>query len=244
MFNKAFSKLKMDLGWDLPGPCQPIKFEGLTPVYSSRQVEEFGDPDEWGICVYQVVEVREDVEYVSSWKDQIMRAVRPIHRYCRVKRFETTLYQLLGLRGNVPDELIYEIKILGYDERPDSIWESIRDCLKEIKEVEVLKKFPVTYQTRIYYNRIPTIMRKLGHCNLKIDFGDLNSFLLAVVDEFRRVSWKFDKLSCEYKYFPNMRFICLKMLQHFGAGINYFIPIIRTRRKYKPLDELWEKLIK
>ncbi len=110
--------------------------------------------------------------------------------------------------------------------------------------MDVQKKYDIVrYKTKIFYNRIPCIIRELGHYDLKIDFKDKAAFLVMIIEEFKRMSWEFDQLSCDYKYFPNMRFICLKMLQHFGAGINFFIPIIRTKRKYKPLDDLWTRLI-
>ncbi len=229
---------------DLPGPCQPIRMDGLVPVYSTRQVELFGNPDKWGVCCFQVIETRDDVVYMSDYKSQITRVVKPIHRYSRVKRFETTLYQLLAVRGNVPLELILEIRLCGYDHHPEYIWESIRSCLKELKTVDVQKKHDIIrYKTKIFYNRIPCIIRELGHYELKIDFKDKAAFLVMIIEEFKRMSWAFDQLSCDYTYFPNMRFICLKMLQYYGAGINFFIPIIRTKRKYKPLDDLWTKLI-
>ncbi len=109
------------------------------------------------------------------------------------------------------------------------------------KEV-IIEERRVQFKTKIFYNRIPCIMHRLGHKMLKIEFGDSNAFLRQVVEEFREISWKFDQLGSG-KYFPNIRFVVFKMLKRHGASINFFAPIIRTRRKYKPLDDLFNKLV-
>ena len=105
-----------------------------------------------------------------------MGSVRPIHRYIRQKRFEYTLYQLLGYRGYVPRELVDLLEETGYDKRPRYIWESIRAFIKKHKFGNV------------YYNRIPTIIQMLN-LNLQINIQDNSRFITDIIDEFKVISY-------------------------------------------------------
>ena len=85
-----------------PGPVQPIRFDDdQVPVYTSQQIDLFGLPDHWGIVVYRVIELREDAApFVMDFKmERDRNRLRPIHRYSRVERFESILYQLIACRG-------------------------------------------------------------------------------------------------------------------------------------------------
>ena len=164
-----------------PGPVNPIRVENYIPVYSSDQIEAYGEPEGWGVVSYLVVQTRESAQpMVTDYNMEQERrgSLRPVHRYNRVERFESTLYQLIACRGKVPRDVIDMIKKIGYDDHPDRIWDSIRDILK--------KK-----NMRLYYNRIPTILQILGYAR-KIDFNDLNSFVIDVVSEFKKINYKFD----------------------------------------------------
>jgi hypothetical protein len=159
-----------------------------------------------------------------------MGSTRPIHRYIRQKRFEYTLYQLLGYRGFVPRELVDLLEETGYDPRPRYIWESIRTFIKKFKF------------GNIYYNRIPTIIQMLD-LNLRINIQDNSRFITDIIDEFKIANYKFEQLPIKPKYFPNMRYIALKFLEKNGADFQFYIPLIRTKRKLQPLEEIWEKII-
>lgn len=223
----------MEYEWILPGPCQPVKFEDNMPVYTIDQIEIFGEPCNWGVCAYLVTSSRDNQwTYASDWKFEQDRlgSLRPIHRYVRQKRFEYTLYQLLGFRGTVPLELISDLRKYGYDPRPTHVWESIRGFIKQSE------------YGNVYYNRIPSIMHMIGlrmRINVNNDDGD---FIEEIVDEFRLVNARFDRLKNKPKYFPNMRFIALKFLHSFGARFDFHIPLIRTKRKLKPLESIWDTI--
>jgi hypothetical protein len=42
----------------------------------------------------------------------------------------------------------------------------------------------------------------------------------------------------ERKYFPNLRFVALKLIEKYGGKFNLKIPFIRTRRKFKILEKI------
>ena len=95
---------------------------------------------------------------------------------------------------------------------------------------------------RLYYNRIPTILQILGYAR-KIDFNDLNCFVIGVVDEFKKINYKFDlvKIGLEDRtYFPSLRFVAFKLLQKHGAEFQYRIPFVRTPKKLELLEKLWD----
>lgn len=211
----------------------PIKFEDNMPVYTLDQVHLYGEPYLWGVEAYLVISTFENEKPpTQDWKFEQERrgSTRPIHRYVRQKRFEYTLYQLLGYRGDVPTMLVDLLVESDIDRRPRFIWESIRAFIK------------TNNFGNIYYNRIPTIIQMMG-LNLKINIQDNSRFITDIIDEFKVANHKFEKLAIKPKYFPNMRYIALKFLEKNGADFQFYIPLIRTKRKLKPLEDIWNKII-
>ena len=211
----------------------PVKFEDGMPVYTLDQINMYGEPWLWGVDAYLVTSTFENERPpTQDWKFEQSRlgSTRPIHRYVRQKRFEYTLYQLLGYRGNVPRSLVDLLESHGYNKDPKHIWESIRNFIKKHKFGNV------------YYNRIPTIIQMLG-VNLRIDIADNSRFITDIIDEFKIANYKFDNLDIKPKYFPNLRYIALKFLEKNGADLQFHIPLIRTKRKLAPLEEIWHKIV-
>ena len=63
-----------------------------------------------------------------------------------------------------------------------------------------------------------------------------------VLDDFKRISYNFDNYEwSERKYFPCMRFVSLKYIGILG-DIEYKIPLVRTARKIKVLEDVWNKI--
>lgn len=194
----------------------------------------YGFPEYYGVSCYTVIQEHEDVSplVMDYHMEQERRgALRPIHHYDRIERFTSTLYQLIGCRGSVPDSIMETVQESEYNSDPEHIWDSIRD---------ILKKIP---QGRKYYNRIPTILSKLGY-ELKIDFQDQDYVIKDICLEFRRINAKYELIkSClTRKYFPSMRFIAFKLLEKHGAEFQYKIPFVRTPRKQVLLEEIWTEL--
>lgn len=148
---------------------------------------------------------------------------RPIHRYNRLERFKNTLDQLLGWRGKINDE------IMDLMDGVDGSWESIRRVLKQHKIPKL-------------YNQIPLILRKLGFGNC-IEFKDSHNSYIAILKEFNEIHYKFNlKNSTKRKYFPNLRFVALKLIEKYGGEFKIKIPFIRTRRKLGHLEKIIKEL--
>lgn len=208
---------------------EPFRIDpGGVHVYTSTQIDLYGLPYLWGINDYYVITTKESLSPLATdWKFEQSRwgSLRPIHRYNRVKRFEYILFQLIGERGAVDQKIILDIQYAGYNKDPRYVWESIRMLLK-------------AKGLRQYYNRIPTIIQRLG-LPYRINVQDPR----AIVEDFKALHYAFDHTSLERKYFPNLRFICFKMLERHGAEFGFHVPLIRTPRKLQPLQDLWFHLL-
>lgn len=162
---------------------------------------------------------RERSELTQIGEQERRGALRPIHRYSRVERFISVVYQLLGERGDVPETVLEVVRHWGFDEERDLIWNSIRFILKQ-------------YNWARYYNRIPSIINLLGLRRKKIDFWRVQN----VIEKFKEMSFRFDTMKSELperSYFPNLRYVALRLLEENGVRFSFEIPKIRTKRKLK-----------
>ena len=211
-------------------PVPPIREDYGVPVFSASQLETYGEPDHYGIWQYTVIVSSDSLSPMVvdfQFENDHRGSLRPIHRYCRLKRFESILFQLLGQRGDVPEWLIFDIDEQCYlVNDPWYVWESVRCYLKDNK----LKR---------YYNRIPAIIRRLGF-KPEIQIGD-SFFIENVITDFKKMSAQFDRHEPDRKYFPNLRFVALKLLELNGAVFNYYIPFIRTPRIKLQLEQFISK---
>ena len=66
----------------------------------------YGPPQNWGVLFCLVVELEEDARPMVMDFGMKRDRLRPVHHYSRVERFTGVLYQLLGLRGVVPKEVL------------------------------------------------------------------------------------------------------------------------------------------
>ena len=141
---------------------------------------------------------------------------RPIHRYNRVERFKNTLDQLLGCRGFVSDDIMKMMQ--GVNGK----WNDVRAILKSNRVTKM-------------YNQIPLILRKLGFGNC-IEFENFNQAYKSILLDFKGINHRFDlKRNGIKKYFPNLRFVALMLVEKWGGKFRIEIPFIRTKRKLGPL---------
>jgi len=200
-----------------------------VPVFSNIQISDYGMPELWGYNVYRVSESLE-ADFVTDYKMEQSLYFKKIHRYSRVARFKVCLFNILGDRGIIPQHVKTMVKLYL---KPDSMdkWNDTRKILKHFKQQK-------------HYDQIPSILRCLsyGRC-----FPSLTCLQFeGLICDFQHLSEKFDRTKTDYKrrYFPNIRFIVLKLLEMHGIRPNYPIPLVRTSRKMKSLQELWDLLIK
>ena len=208
---------------------KPIKIDpDGVPVFSNIQINDYGLPEYWGFEVYRVSESLE-ADFVTDYKMEQTLFLKKIHRYSRVARFKVCLFNLLGERGIIPPMVQMMIKCYLKPDSKDK-WNDTRRLLKHFKQQK-------------YYDQIPSILKCLsyGRCFPSLtclQFEDL-------ITDFQRLSEKFDRQKKQYKrrYFPNIRFVVLKLLESHGITPIYPIPLVRTSRKMKSLQELWDLLI-
>jgi hypothetical protein len=155
----------------------------------------------------------------------------------------------LRCSGDVPDEVVG--LCAGLEFCADTIWDDIRKILKNNPVINICtwdaKHCMIVNTTvigRKYYNRIPLIVWKLGfgkgiiwdstkYKDIVQDFKDMN-FVFCTTG--KRTKWN-------RRYFPNLRFIALKLMEKHGAVFSFKIPFIRTKRKKKVLGDLWDDLL-
>ena len=205
---------------------KPIRIDddGI-PLFTNLQIDDYGFPEYWGFEKYRVIESREG-NFVSDHTLEHERDFRKIHRYCRMSRFKTCLLHLLGERGKIPAHVTTMVKAYL---KPDSTdkWNDTRRILK-------------AYKQRRYYDMIPLILKNLNYGRLfkAVTPEQYNNIMI----DFMFLSTKFEETKTTRRYFPNIRFIVLKLLEEHGVEQNYPIPLARTTRKLKSLNELWVNL--
>ncbi len=167
--------------------------------------------------------------FALEYADEVKAKQQRIHRYSRVARFKFTLYQLLGMSGDVDNSII--LIVMG-DPRlqtsPPKIWNSVRSILK-------------SHKLRKYYNRIPYIIRRVA--GLKIT-GITGRKLTAIMAQFLKISWQFDngkRKDWNLSYFLNMRFVAVCLMKRFDIIYPYAVPSARTARKRRYLTLLFDE---
>ena len=208
---------------------QPFKIDSDgVPCFTTNDIDDYGFPELYGYETYRVIDSR-DKPMVTDFKMEHQYDLRPIHRYDRIARFKSTLFNIIGERGTVPDHIITMVsQYIGTTADP---WNDCRRILKH-------------YKQRIYYNRIPYIINRL---KLGSGYKVIGSTVIdEMINKFKSISDKFERTKLELKrrYFPNIRFIVLKLLEHFNIATDYLVPLVRTARKNKSLNLLWNELIK
>lgn len=197
-----------------------------TPCFRVCDCDDYGMPELYGFHVYRVIDTRE-LNLVADYKIEQSYDFRQIHRYCRFSRFKSTLLKLIGDKNSVPEHIIQAVRIY-YNKQSRDPWNEVRKILKH-------------YKWRKYYDFIPSILSSLQIGKpLKITQHQFDSIL----NEYRQIAEKFDREKQEMnrKYFPNIRFIVLKLLEKNNLVHSYQVPVARTRRKQKALLSLWETI--
>jgi len=215
-------------------PNRPHHFDSQgVAVFTSEQIH-WADPKTFGFKEdYYVVEEEETSHpWALNYSDEILLPrKRPVHRYSRFERFKSILGQLMGCSGNVPKEVLQAFQGLGLERLPkDQLWDTVRANLK-------------AHRWRMYYNRIPAILSGLG----------LNEFKFANDCKFRDILHDFELMDNIFKhlkkhlgrtYFPNLRFVAIKLMQRHGLEPCIPIPLARTQRKLQALEDVYETIWK
>ncbi len=211
-------------------PYEPIRIQYGIPEYRLEDIELFGLPDHWGVLNYLVIDCKEiSCPLSMEWKDEmhLLQDGVFIHRYDRCQRFKCTLYQLIGgSRVEIPSHVFRITK--EYNPDPNKVWNSVREILKE-------------YGYKKFYNRIPCILKGLAYPE-KIVYN--MEMIRKILLDFQKIHSYFDDIKKELKmdYFPNLRFVVLKLMERHGVVFQYYIPFIRVKKIQLKLDLIWMKL--
>lgn len=203
-----------------------------TEVYTSDYIDLYGLPNS---ARYYVIETPEYTHPLQNdWL--YIPETKPIHRYCRLLRFKTTLYQLLGSTGfktersnELVDRVLEELPCSIHYTPPCMLWEEIRKVLKKLK-------------LHIFYNRIPVIANTLKLIqHPKVPHKVINE----IISDFQKLSTAFDQIkhTLGRAYFPSMRFMALRLCQEHNVKLNISIPFCRTMPRYTALHEVYDKLL-
>ena len=207
----------------------PIRIEpNGTFVFTTDQVDDYGDPSLYGYTDFIVIQSR-NLNTSLDYNFSISRDWRRIHRYNRQARFRFTLLNILGERTNIPDQVLSLVKTF-LKPNSKSLWNDTRKILKH-------------YNQQKYYNQISAILTQIGFKRLfpQITASKIND----LENDFKALVQRFNNIKKNHKriYFPNIRFIVLKLLELHSIFPQYEIPFIRTKRKKKVLLDLWNKML-
>ncbi len=206
------------------GPVPIAYTPANVPVFSSVDIDIWGPPQDWGFTSFEVVEARETASpLVTDYKmeREFVGMMRPKHRYSRRERFVVTAMHLLGNRS-VPQKVMTLMTDIDFS---GNVWEEVRMRMK-------------ANGYRKYYNSIPFVLRQLGVKGVP-QVG--NELFRKIVADFMRLSDLFDRSLTRLgrKYFPNIRFVALKLFEVHGVVFGFDIPKVRTVRKKDSLEDMW-----
>lgn len=217
----AYCDLLLELGYTIPKkiptPSSPVSPSPKEPIFWN-----------WGPHVLRN-NLDSEKPFAVNWADEILLTKKRIHRYSRVYRFRTILKQLVGLDGpTIPDsilELIFS-KIKNIKSRK-YIWNAIRKVLKK-------------NNLRKYYIQIAEIIWRLGGPRWLVP----EKCFSAILEKFHELHVKFnrEKFDLKRKYFPPLIYTALYLLQKYSVKFPYKIPMARTVRKRKSLENLFHCL--
>ena len=205
-------------------PSLPVSWssEGI-PQFSTRQLS-WAAPEDFGWQEYEVVE-RTPPFGISYAEEVSLPKRRPPHKYNRIERFRNILNNLMLGSGYIPQEILELVP----QQLAGDMWEELRCILKQ-------------KNLRRYYNRIPGILCSSGH--LKYEMVRKPQLYDNVMSDFCELHHLFDKrkASLNRVYFPNLRYICLRLLERHDVSLPLSIPRARTSKKLASLDETFDAM--
>lgn len=204
----------------------PHHMDGEIAVFTTEQIDLYGDPEYFGYSKFYVVNNTESpmvMDYAMENGDG-RNKFRPIHRYNRLERFTSIICTLLGGKESIPQDVIDSTFLV-------ESWDECRSALK----VNGYQK---------YYNYIPTIMCIHGLAKpIRLDLKD--GVYMKLLNDFRVFQAAYNDFHRQglitRKYFPSLRYIAFKIMEDNYAEFND-VTFIRTPRKQKALDDIWDMI--
>lgn len=204
-------------GFNLPNV--PTSYENGIPQFTTDQLTD-ADPEHYGFYEYDIIS--KPLPLALNWEDEVLQPKkRNVHRYIRYDRFRNTLAQLMVGHGDVPSYILNKLPSIK-----GNLWENTRQFLKKSS-------------FRIYYNRIPSILASMGYIKYK---PQRQRTFTDILDDFKEMDKIYDKIKHKLnrKYFPNLRYTAVRLMQRHGIDLPYEIPRARTQKKTTSLDDLFD----
>lgn len=212
---------------------KPYKIDNDVAYFYLRDVEDYGCPSNWGYTRFFVID-NEPIYAMTSTNNANFTALKKLrtpHLYDRVLRFRNILTQLLGFTLNVSKQV--------------QMSDSWLDMLDEVSLIEnnhwyecrkILKK----YKFNGYYNSIPAILKQCLFIRNPIKYSEKQ--YLMIMNSFIQLHRIFSKVETGRKYFPNLRYVALKLIELNGLELQFEIPLLVTNSKCILLDNIFIQL--
>jgi len=210
---------------------KPIRMEGDLAVFSSGQLDLYGDPD---LDLYpQYIVIEGSPIYMQSYAEVSQAVLKKVHHYDRQARFKSALKHVLGQSNIKSKDIEPIIAIVSAYVRKDDP-DRYENTLKILKH----------YKAPHLYKHVPAILHMAGKDKLYDQPQNMSAIFEAVLTDFINFQHKFYE-SAEMRsgrvYFPHMKYLAIRFLEKRGVHLN--IPKLKTKRKIKAYDELFNKLV-
>lgn len=213
---------------------QPISFFENVPQFSKYQVDLLGCPSVYGYEFFEVIETDDSITYATDFtlEHSYHLVKRVVHVYCRMERFSIILAQLMCMSINVSNKVLMS-----------NAWLDMIDEVAEIEENHWMttRKILKKYNFNTYYNRIPGILALAKNSS---NNNYTSKAYSNIIKDFKKMHVNFEEFKgIKYSYFPNLRFVALKLMQYHQVYPDYDIPLAITKSKIvsleKTFDDLW-----
>lgn len=206
----------------------PSYYENNIPVYSKWQIDLYGPPHEISYLVLD-----DDITYLPSYSQirNRLENLQHVHRYDRIQRFTTILLQIVG------DSRISSKKGM----------KCIKKVSRNIPADIDLYPLPTMYQIirnvmrlnglKIYYNRVATILNEFNITDTRKHYS--TELINNVLQDFKKMHYTFAKVKGDLEriYFPNLKFVALKLLLKYGFTNPFNLKLAKTPARLQKLNK-------
>lgn len=213
----------------------PEYYDNGVPVFSKWQIDLYGPPNEISYLVIDDV-----ITYLPSYAqiENRLENLQHVHHYDRLQRFNTIVLQIVG------DARITSKKGL----------KCIKKVAKHLPANIDLYPLPTIYQVvrhvmklnglKIYYNRIATILNEFNITNVRMHYTV--EIINNVLEDFKKMHYAFEKIKQTLKrtYFPNLRFVALKLLLKYGFENPFSLKLAKTPARLEKLNNDYDLIWK